>query len=184
MRLIIALVCLFFLAPIAHATDVKVTCLAPTTYVDGTSITGAVTFSLYNALKGATKVFKDEQPACSFTQTNVGVGNQCYAVSASVAGVESAQTVEACTVVAPPPKQPNPPGAPKVQQVTTAPTAFSVIKSAEMLVLLPVGSAPVGTECDTSQGVIRDGITYSRIDTRTITFSGSARPVVAFAACS
>lgn len=186
MRLIVALVCLFILAPLAHATDVTVTCVAPTTNTDGTPIAGAITFNLYNALKGATKVFKQSQPTCSFLEPSVAAGNQCYAVSATVGVVDSGMTVEACTTITgtPPALKPNKPGAPNVKQSVTAPTVFSVLKAVDSLVLIPIGTVPNGTTCDTSQGVIRDGVFYGRVETSAITFTGTARPLVSFGVCS
>ena len=68
--------------------------------------------------------------------------------------------------------------------VTTAPTIYTVIKGADNLILLPVGSVPLGTACDTTQGVLRAGKLYNVVDITSVTWSGTARPVVAVGSCT
>lgn len=168
----------FMVAPLAHAADVTINCVPPTSYTDNTPISAGtvITFKIYGALQGVSKQLLDTKTTCAFTRTNVAVGTQCYDVTASVAGAESAHPAEVCKTVAPP--VPNPP-----TLVTITQLAYSVIKSEGLLVLLPVGKVPAGTSCDSSQGVLKDGVTYSVVPTKAIVYSGTARPVVAVAAC-
>ena len=71
---------------------------APTTFTDGTPITGAITYNVYaGGITGAlTKVVSN------LTGTSNAVVNAtqpCYAVSAVVAGVESALSPSACVKI-------------------------------------------------------------------------------------
>ena len=75
---------------------------------------------------------------------------------------------------------PNPPSNVIVQELT----AFTVVKSQDRLVMLPVGTVPGDTACIGSQVVVTDGVTYHAVPTNAVTFSGSVRPVVVFARCS
>lgn len=69
------------------ATDVKVTCVGPTTYTDGTSLgSSSITYTLYGAKQGVTKQKLTTGSVCDFTRTNVSTGVQEYYVTATVAG--------------------------------------------------------------------------------------------------
>lgn len=49
--------------------------------------------------------------------------------------------------------------------------------------IVNVGNAPLGTSCDATQAVIVKGVTYYRIDRRTVTFSGTNSQTTVFAKC-
>jgi len=107
----LALVALDALVTVASATDVKITCTAPTKNTDGTDITaaqGALTFNLYGGLQGQTKQkLVTGATSCSFTRTAVAFGTQEYQATAVALGVESPASNTASTVV--PPPTPGPP---------------------------------------------------------------------------
>jgi hypothetical protein len=100
MRILFALAVLA--AGAVHATDVTVTCGAPTTHTDGTPITGAITYTLYGGLQGAAKLKRDTQSVCRFTRTNVDPGTVEYYVTATVDGLESAPSMTVQKVISPP----------------------------------------------------------------------------------
>lgn len=169
-----------------HATDLTVTCDAPTKNTDGTAISGVITYKFYGALKGATKPLLGTQSICSFVRVSAPLGNNCFEVTATGTGAESTHTMEVCSqVAAPTPAAPTPnaPGNPQVTQTPISPTAYSVIKSPEALVMLPVGTVDAQASCDGSQAVVLNGQTYHPVPVAAIHFTGTARPVVAFAIC-
>lgn len=179
MRALVTFLLLFALAPvIARAADATITCPPPTQFTDGTAIpaNAAITYKLY---AGA---LLDTQPTCKFVRTALPPGTYSFTVTATVAGVESSQTAAVQLVV--PALKPNPPGTPVATISTTAPTAYSVIKSDKTLVLLPVGTIPLGSACDIAQGVLRDGKLFNVVDGSQVTYTGTARPLVVLAQCS
>lgn len=103
MKKILLGLALSFLAVATHAADIRVTCTAPTKNTDGSTITGAITYSLYGALQGQTKTkLFSGKTTCDFTHPNVAVGVQEYYVTATVANVESAPSTTANVTVPPP----------------------------------------------------------------------------------
>lgn len=95
----------------ASQNNVTITWTAPTQFTDGSSIGSApVTYNLYGALSGVPL----QQLATGLTnlstvRTNVNPGNQCYALTAVVGGVESAQSNVSCVNVVAPIETPNSP---------------------------------------------------------------------------
>lgn len=94
---------------ITNATDVKVTCTAPTQFEDGSLITTPITYSLYGGLQGTTKLkLSSGATTCNFTRTSVAVGNQEYYVTSVVNGFESVPSdIAGITILAPKPKAPS-----------------------------------------------------------------------------
>lgn len=178
---LILVVCL---APMfARAADVSITCAAPTQFTDGSPIPAgtAFTFHLYSGSTGL-----DTQTACQFTRKNLAANTYNYSVTATVAGIESDKS-EIVQVVVPPPVvpalKPTAPGAPVGTVSPSSPTAFSVIKSQDSLVMLPVGRTNA-TSCDLTQAVQLGAQTYRPVPASSVTFTGTARPIVIFALCS
>lgn len=95
----------------AYATDVRVTCVAPTEFVDGTPIgTAPITFNLYGGTVGQTPkpLLASGSAACNFTRTNVRIGTHEYHVTATVGGQESGPSESRqITVAQPAPKAPS-----------------------------------------------------------------------------
>lgn len=73
---------------------------APTTHTDGSAITGALTYNIYQGAKGATKPKVTTFTTTTGTVANVAPG-ACFQVTAVEAGVESALSQEACILAAP-----------------------------------------------------------------------------------
>lgn len=63
-------------------------------------------------------------------------------------------------------------------------TAFTLIRSQDRLVMLPVGTMAGDTPCSPDYAVVVNGVVYHTVPTTSITYSGSVRPVVTFARCS
>lgn len=189
---------LVLLPVLAQADNFTVSCQPPAAFTDNTPIPAGtvITLKLYKSANPAspnpaTDTLLATQTTCSFGRTNVGAGTYSHYITASVAGVESDPSAVVTTVVgaAPAPK-PNPPGIPVVTFTPLAATAYSVIKSqgatpgeAGQLIMLPVGRTSA-TSCDQTQAVQLGGQTYRPVPTASVTFTGTARPVVAFAICS
>jgi hypothetical protein len=60
------------------------------------------------------------------------------------------------------------------------PTVYTVIKSRDRFVALPVGTVPLGTVCDSSQPILA----YHVVPVSKVTWTGSARPEAVVAKCS
>jgi hypothetical protein len=83
-------------APLVHATDLRITCTPSTKYEDGTSLPAGATntFSLFGALSGQTKQkLVSNAAACDFLRQNVSTGVQEYYVTQTTNGIESAASV-------------------------------------------------------------------------------------------
>lgn len=193
MKTLLALA-LLFACLTAHATDVTVACTPPAKRTDNGAIVGALTFNLYGATQGQPKVLVTTTPlaACSSVRANVKVGTSCWdwtAIEARndlgpVTSVESLHSPETCSiVVAAPPAAPNAPTNPTSAIVTIGPTAYTVIKGPKTLALLPVGTVPLGTACDTSQGVLKGASTFNVVDESLVKYTSPSRPVVVLAQC-
>jgi hypothetical protein len=63
--------------------------------------------------------------------------------------------------------------------VVSAPTAYNVLKHRNELLLLPVGTVPIGTPCDVRYSVNGRYV----IPRELVTWSGSIRPAIVVAAC-
>src|SRR5881628_596396 len=85
---------------VAHATDLRITCMPPTQNTDGSAITATLSFNLYGGLTGQVKQkLVTGATSCSFTRTAVASGTQEYQVTAVAGGVESAMSNVASAVV-------------------------------------------------------------------------------------
>lgn len=113
-------------------------------------------------------------PTTAYTVPNLAPGTWCFRAYASTTYGESGPTNVVAKVIAPP--IPNPPS-----NLTVADTlAFTVLKRDNRFVMLPVGTVPAGTACDTSQSI--NG--YYVVPREAVTWSGSVKPVVVVAQCS
>lgn len=181
MKFTLALACLLLplIAAPAFATDVQIACAAPTKFTDGTTITGAITYKFYGAMQGQPKVLLNAtaRTSCANTWASAPTGNVCADVTASVGGIESAHSAESCIAVAAP--TPNAPGAPTLTLAAVGPTAYTLIKSKDRFVALPVGTIPLGTPCDNTQPVL--GFYVVPVDA--VKWSGTVRTLAALASC-
>lgn len=157
--------------------------IAPSQNTNGTPLTNLAGFKLYRRLCSAASY--DPPIDIPGTVANYSLATQvpgtyCVALTAyNSVGAESAKSAVASWAVAGVSVNIVPPASP----VTIAPTIYTVIKTEGNLVLLPVGTVPLGTFCDNTQGTIRMGKVYFVTSLEHVTWSGGAHPKVAVAAC-
>lgn len=115
------------------------------------------------------------KPAVTYTVTNLAPGTHCFrAYSRNTYGQESAPTNAVQKVIAPP--VPQPPGT-----LTVAATvAYQVIGTPNAFAMIPVGTVPADTVCDSSQSV--NG--YYAVPREAVTWYGSVHPQVVVSPCS
>lgn len=176
MKLIVAFIALLF-PLIATAGTLTIGCTAPTKWTDGTSIAAGtpMAFKFFGALQGQPKqlLTATAVSTCGFAWTVPTAGNYCAEATAIAQGTESDHSAESCSTVTPP--KPMPP-----TLITIAQTAYTIIKTEDRFVALPVGTVPVGTACDASQPVLQ----FHVVPVALVKFTGTARPVVVVASCS
>lgn len=177
----LALLLLLIIPGLACATDLTVTCTPPLKFTDGTTIpsNAAITFNLYGALQGQPKVLLQPSPltTCSSVRQNVNPGTQCYEATAIVGGSESAHSPESCkTVTAPVPQAP---GAPTLTLSTTSTVAYMELQRPDGFGFLVIGTVPLGTPCDATQGVNQ----YHVVPAAAVTFTGPIKRQAVLALC-
>jgi len=110
------------------------------------------------------------------TTITVTPGTWCvHARHQNLGNVYSDWSVSKSKTVLETPNTPNPPGGLTVTEMV----AYTLVKQSNRFVLLPVGTVPGGTLCDSSQTV--NG--YFVVPTEAVTWSGTIRPVVVVAKC-
>ena len=87
--------------PATTPTQAVVSWTAVTTNTDGSAVTQPITYNLYQGLTGALAKIQSGLSVLTLTITaGLTVGtSQCFAVTAVEAGVESAQSPQACTAI-------------------------------------------------------------------------------------
>jgi hypothetical protein len=177
----------------ASQENLSIACTAPTKNTDGSVIasTAALTFKVYGGAQGTTPVLLTPTPlaTCAFTATQVPYGNMCYGVSAietvpGLVGVESAQTTPICETVSAPTPAPPTGTSITVSVPGAANTVYVLEKSSDQLVMLPAGTVPAGTACDTTQATTVNGGAYNVVPHASVTWTGTVKSLVAFAKCS
>lgn len=162
----------------ASAGTATLTWTAPTQNTDGSALTDLAGYKIYYGTSPTTMttvVTISNATATTRTISTLGVGTWHFAMTAfNAAGAESARTATVSKVITAP--VPNPPGGLTV----TVTTAYTVVKQRDRFVMLPVGTVPADTVCDTSQTV--NG--YYVVPRDAVTWSGSVRPEVVVASCS
>lgn len=115
MKTFITLICVAILGILAGCAQaisaplsVALSWTAPTTFTNGSAITGAITYNIYQGASGAEVSAQTGVSATSVTiTTGLSAGSTvCWQVTAVVGGVESSRTTEVCETF---PAQPNPP---------------------------------------------------------------------------
>lgn len=99
---------------------IKLAYTAPATFTNGAAITGTITYNLYQGASGAAlaKIQSGIAGTTAVVTANVVPGTTyCFAITAVVATVESAQSTQACAVVAVPT-----PGAPLTLTIIVTPS--------------------------------------------------------------
>jgi hypothetical protein len=89
-------------AGVASAATASLSWTPPTANVDGSAITGTITYNVYQGVQGATPA--KVQSALTTASATVTAGltpgtTQCFTVTAVVNGVESAQSNSGCAAV-------------------------------------------------------------------------------------
>ena len=148
-----------------HAGDLTATWTAPATNCDGSAITNLAGFRAY---WGPYHADLPNPALVSYTVGGLPPGEWWMGITAyNTDGKES------------------PIAGPKVKTiaagefVVSEPTAYTIVKSTNSLLLLPVGTVPLGTPCNATQSV--NG-RYA-VARELVTWSGSIRPTIVVAAC-
>lgn len=166
---------LFLLASVAQAGTASLTGTVPTQNTDGSLITGTITYSVYKGAAGqAVKpLMVSGLSTPVYTAANLPGGTtQCFNMTASVNGAESAYSNEVCKLI--PSPIPNPP----VLSVTAV-TAYQPVPALNKYNLVVVGTVKNGTPCIGSQDV--NGL--HAVNRLAVKWSGAARPQVVVAQC-
>lgn len=108
---VLILLMIFVAAAYAAPPQTTVTWTAPTTNTDSTVISGPITYQLYVGASGQEVAYGKPVSASPYVLANpapVPGSNVCAQITAIVAGVESARTLETCVKI--PLPVPSPPG--------------------------------------------------------------------------
>jgi hypothetical protein len=148
----------------ARAGDLTATWTAPATNCDGSPITNLAGFRAY---WGPYRADLPDPALTSYTVGGLPPGEWWIGITAYNAdGEESPIALVVKTVAA-------------NEFVTSAPTVYNVLKHANSLLLLPVGTVPLGTPCNAAQSVNGRYVVPREL----VTWSGSIRPTIVVAAC-
>jgi hypothetical protein len=176
------LLLLALIAAPAFATNLTLTWVAPTTYADGTTpipAGTAIAYNVYGANQGSTLALLTTTPITGLTnvRSNVNPGTICYAVTAIINAVESAQTSPVCVTV---PQAPGAPGGLTVTPTTSSTIAYMLVPGKDTYGVLIVGSVPLGTPCLVGEPVLN----YFVVPSASVTFTTGIKPPVVIANCS
>lgn len=165
-------------------STVTLSWVAPATYTTGAAIPAgtAITYTVYGALCGSPKQVVGTSTTTSSVRTNVNPGTQCWQVTATIAGLESAQSNEASAVINPPALVP---AAPSGLQATVQLADNNAYKMRQVVgdySFVAYGTLPVGTVCVSKHN--NDG--FSIVDRNTVKMFSlfDTQPVIAYAHCS
>lgn len=103
------------------------------------------------------------------TIPNLDVGDYCVRAYTTASNAESNASAVAQGSVSPTP--------PELSVNET--TAYTIIKSEDQFIALPVGTVPIGTRCDPFQPILD----FYVVPVAEVTFTGSARPIAVVASC-
>jgi hypothetical protein len=172
-----------------RAADATLTWTNPTQYTDGSAIApGALTQTsiLYGKCNAGSNgllatpapvTVPVPQPATTKVITGLGAGSWCFAARAETAAEQSDFTAYVSkTIILKP--------APPTGLTVTVLTAFMAVRQDDRYVMVPVGTVPAGTACDSNNGVIADGKSYYAVPFAQVSFYGATQPRVALATCA
>lgn len=100
-------------------SNITLAWVAPTTNTDGSAITGTLSYNLYSVTATGYTSLQSGITGLTNQRTNLSAGTPCYALTAVLNGVESAQTNPVCVAVV------SGPNAPTSVSVTITLTATS-----------------------------------------------------------
>lgn len=166
----------------AAPQSVILTWVAPTQNTDTTPLTDLAGFELYrdNAL-----IQTLNNPALTTYTDSVAPGTYSYTAKAfNAAGIRSDFSAAVSVTKTAPALKPNPPSDIAVPFATTSAVVYRIVQNIDSVALAIVGNVPVGTTCDPVQSIALNGVTYSRVNRASITWSSNWRPSVVFSPCS
>lgn len=160
--------------PIVASANTTLTCTPPTLNVDGTAITGPLTFNFYaSQVSGGPYSLLTTEGVCEATVV-LDPGDWYFvATSVNELGEESAYSNEVTKTV------PNPVPSPPTNLTVVGQTVFSYSISENKLAMIEVGTVPVGTPCDTTQSM--NGLYL--VPRESVNWLGSVQPPINFANC-
>lgn len=163
----------------AHAGTSALTCTPPTKNTDGSTITGTITYNFYrgtSATAVTTKLNATPTATCAYVDASAPVGTNYYAVTAIVAGEESALSAVASKTIAPPV-----PNAPSNLTVASG-VAYKLRQSVNSLSMVRIGKVAPGTSCDATHTV--DGYYLVPRETVKLDSKLDTLPLLAFSDCT
>lgn len=186
-KLLVLLASLVPALTLAASADISWT--HPTTYTDGSAIAaGALTqtdiiYGLCNATNDGLLATPTPvtvvvpYPATTKSITGLGNGTWCFAARSDTATAQSDFTgfISKQIILKP---------APPTGLTVAIKTAFMAVRQNDAYVMLPVGTIPGGTQCDSNNGVIAGGVSYWAVPTSSVTWYGATKPTVVLAQCS
>lgn len=154
MRFVIALALLACGSAWGQANSAAITCTAPTTNTDGSTLTAAqkpLTFTFYEGtISGSQPNASPAQSGCAYTFTGLAAGTHYFSAAVTdKLGTSSARTAPVSKAVVNPTPSP-----PTNLAVAADLTAWVLAPSTNKVALLAVGSFTPGTQCDPSQPVL------------------------------
>lgn len=165
----------------AQSGQAILSCTPPVKNVDGTNITGTVSYKFFRGTTASSQTTASPvQTACAYTFTGLAVGTHYFSVTATVGGIESVKSAPVSKVIAP--ATPEPPSGLTVQQDLTA---WTIITTDGAVVAVEVGQVAPGTACDATQSVLaygRPGTLY-HVPESAVTYLPGQTAIVTFASC-
>lgn len=150
------------------AASADIAWTAPVKNCNGTPLTD---LSGYSMTYGRNQVTLPAT-ANAHTVTGLAPGSWWFSLAALTAAGERSEFITVSRTVTP-------------DEFTTvvAQTAFMAVRQNDAYVMLPVGSVPGGTKCDSNNGVIAGGKSYFAVPSSAVQWYGSTKPTVALATC-
>ncbi len=168
---------LLFSGPVL-ADSVTLSCTAPTQNEDGTPLTDLAGYTFYygtNAGGPYPTTESVDASVCGIVTQDLAPGTYYFVATAvNAQGVESVFSNEATKTVGG-----TAPNAPTGLVVEGDLTVYGLSQTRDRLVTYPVGTVPLGTECDGTMSA--NGMYLVPFDA--VTFAGSVRPDVLVAQC-
>jgi len=150
--------------PSASAGEAALTWTAPTKRCDGTALTNLAGYSL---TYGQAQVPLPLAPL-AYTVTGLAPGTWWFSLAALDDKGERSEFITITKTVLP------------VDFKTSATVAYTLVKGVDKFVLLPVGTVPLGTQCDATNKV--NGMHV--VPRASVVWSGTIKPDVVVAQCS
>jgi hypothetical protein len=99
--LLVAALAVAGIAQAANTTQAALSWTAPTAFADGSAITGTITYNVYQGPTGALVKVQTgvTSPAATVTSGLTAGTTQCFAVTAVINSIESAQSNTACAAI-------------------------------------------------------------------------------------